>query len=314
MLRILIPGGAGQVGTFLARRFHAQGHEVTVLSRYPRNMQWRTLPWDGESAGAWAHLLDNTDVVINLAGRSVDCRYTRANRAQILRSRLDSTRILGQCIATAKTPPRLWLNASTATIYCHSLDEDQDDIWGELGGDEANAPSTWRFSIDVATQWEDTFFAARTPHTRKVALRSAMTMSPDKGGVFDVLSKLARFGLGGTVGSGNQYVSWIHHRDFTRAVDFLIEREDLEGAVNLSSPNPLPYRDFMKTLRGAWGQSIGLPATEWMLEIAAFFLRTESELVLKSRRVIPTRLLHAGFEFQFSDWQDAAKHLVADAR
>ncbi|MBM3763027.1 MAG: TIGR01777 family protein [Acidobacteria bacterium] len=309
MLRILIPGGSGQVGTILARRFHAQGHEVTVLSRYPQNMQWRTLPWDGESAGVWAHLLDSTDIVINLAGRSVHCRYTESNKAQILRSRLDSTRILGQAIASASNPPRLWLNASTATIYRHSIDQPQDDLTGEIGD-----PGSWGFSIEVATQWEQAFNAAHTPNTRKIALRSAMTMSPDPGGVFSVLSRLVKLGLGGTNGPGKQYVSWVHHRDFTRAIDFLIEHEELSGPINISSPNPLPNAEFMAALRTAWQQSIGLPATKWMLEIGAFLMRTETELILKSRRVVPTRLLNAGFEFLHADWPTAARQLVNDSR
>jgi uncharacterized protein (TIGR01777 family) len=309
MHRILIPGGSGQVGSILARRFHAQGHEVTVLSRYPQNMPWRTLPWDGETAGVWTHLLNATDIVINLAGRSVDCRYTESNRAQILRSRLDSTRIIGEAIAVAATPPKLWLNASTATIYKHSMDRDQDELSGEIGD-----ALPWNFSIDVATKWEEAFFAARTPQTRKVALRSAMTMSPDAGGVFSVLSRLVRLGLGGAAGSGEQFVSWLHHRDFTRAIDFLIDHEELEGAVNLCSPHPLPNREFMAQLREAWQQPFGLPAQAWMVEVGAFFLRTESELILKSRRVVPTRLLEAGFHFQYPNWREAAQQLVADAR
>ncbi|MEO5951025.1 MAG: DUF1731 domain-containing protein, partial [Chloroflexia bacterium] len=170
------------------------------------------------------------------------------------------------------------------------------------------------FSIDVATQWERAVFDSTTPKTRKVALRSAMTMSPDSGGIFDWLSMLVRFGLGGANGTGNQYVTWVHHRDFTRAIDFLIEREDLDGPINICSPNPLPNREFMAALRSAWGQRLGLPATKWMLEIGAFFLRTETELILKSRRVIPTRLLNAGFEFQQPDWSAAAINLVKNMR
>jgi len=271
-------------------------------------MPWRSLPWDGESAGVWTYLLNSTDVVINLAGRSVNCRYTESNRAQILRSRLDATRILGEAISVAKNPPRLWLNASTATIYRHAIDQPQDDLTGEIG-----QPPEWRFSVDVATRWEIAFFNAKTPNTRKVALRSAMTMSPDQGGVFSILSRLVRLGLGGAQGTGEQYVSWLHHRDLTRAIDFLIEGE-LEGPMNLCSPNPLPNREFMAVLRKAWGKPIGLPASSWMLEIGAFILRTETELLLKSRRVIPTRLLNAGFEFQYPEWSAAAEQLARDIR
>jgi uncharacterized protein len=307
-LRFLIPGGTGQVGTLLARRLVALGHEVTVLSRYPRQLPWRCIPWDSESQGSWSLLLNESDVVINLAGRSVNCRYNATNRDQILRSRLDSTRAIGTAIAAAHRPPRLWLNASTATIYRHSVDTPQDDLTGQIGD---RVP--WNFSIEVATQWEQAFNDAPTPHTRKVALRSAMTMSPDAGGVFSVLSNLVRYGLGGTNGPGTQYVSWVHHQDFCRAIEFIIDNESLSGPINICSPQPLPNREFMAALRDAWGQPIGLPATRWMLEIGAFFLRTETELILKSRRVIPTRLINAGFRFDYPDWPTAARHLVESA-
>jgi len=191
------------------------------------------------------------------------------------------------------------------------MDRAMDEATGELGGGEAAVPDTWRFSIDVAKSWERAFFESDTPRTRKVALRSAMTMSPDAGGVFDVLLRLVRFGLGGAAGSGTQFVSWIHDVDFLRAIDFLIGRQDLDGAVNISSPNPLPNRDFMRDLRDEWGAPIGLPATRWMLEAGAFVLRTETELILKSRRVIPGRLLQTGFEFEFPDWPSAASNLVS---
>jgi len=170
-------------------------------------------------------------------------------------------------------------------------------------------PSTWRFSIDVATAWEAALDAADTPRTRKVKLRSAMVMSPDAGGIFATLLGLVRLGLGGTSGNGHQYVSWIHERDFIRAIYFLIEREGIEGSVNLTAPNPLPNKDFMRILRDAWGIPIGLPAMEWMLEIGALFLQTETELILKSRRVVPTRLLQEGFGFTFVDWSKAAQDL-----
>jgi uncharacterized protein len=203
------------------------------------------------------------------------------------------------------------MNASTATIYRHSLDRPMDEQTGEIGGNEPNAPDKWRFSIDVATSWESAFFDAPTPNTRKIALRSAMIMSPDRGGVFDTLLRLVRFGLGGTAASGLQFVSWIHDADFLRSIDYLIARDEIDGAVNIASPNPVPNREFMKALRQAWGAHIGLPAASWMLEIGTIFLRTETELVLKSRRVIPGRLAEAGFQFQFPEWAAAAQNLVA---
>ena len=188
-----------------------------------------------------------------------------------------------------------------------------DEATGELGGNEPGAPDTWNFSIDVAKAWEAAFFATPTPRTRKIAIRSAMTFSPDRGGVFDVFSTLVRRGLGGPQGPGTQFVSWIHEADFARAIDLLIAREDLSGVINLASPNPLPNRDFMRALRDAWGMRIGLPVPSWMLGIGAVFLRTETELVLKSRRVVPGRLLAEGFEFSYPEWPAAARDLVKHA-
>jgi uncharacterized protein (TIGR01777 family) len=186
---------------------------------------------------------------------------------------------------------------------------------GELGGNELiggrrRAPDTWNFSIGVAKDWETAFFQSQTPRTRKVAMRSAITMSPSPGNAFAVLSQLVRMGLGGTQGNGRQFVSWIHESDFARAVEFLIAHEDMDGPINIAAPNPLPNREFMETLRDAWERPNGLPAPSLFIEIGAFFLRTESELVLKSRRVVPGRLLDAGFEFEFPEWPEAAEDLV----
>ncbi len=308
-MKIIIPGGSGQVGTILARHFHAAGHEVVVLSRKPVPAPWRVVTWDGQTLDAWTAELESADAVINLAGRSVNCRYHARNRRAILESRVRSTQLLGQAIARAKCPPRVWLQASTATIYAHRFDGANDEATGILGGMEPNAPDTWRFSIDVATKWEQAFHEAKTPRTRKVAMRSAITMSPDRGGTFDILLTLVRWGLGGRAGSGKQYVSWIHDADFARAVEWLIVHEELEGPVNLAAPNPLPNAEFTRALRQAWGIGWGLPAREWMLEIGAIFMRTETELVLKSRRVVPSRLLASGFAFQFPDWKEAARDL-----
>jgi uncharacterized protein (TIGR01777 family) len=308
-VKVVLPGGSGQVGTLLARAFHQDGHDVVVLSRRPGLAPWRVVAWDGRALGGWAEEFDGAAAVINLAGRSVNCRYTPENRRAILESRVDSTRVVGQAIARAKRPPAVWLQASTATIYAHRFDAPNDETGGLLGGAEPDVPDTWRFSIDVATAWERALDEAPTPHTRKVKLRSAMTMSPDRGGVFDVLLRLVRCGLGGTAGSGRQYVSWIHDQDFVRAVSWLLEHDEVAGPVNLAAPNPVPNAEFMRALRQAWGSSFGLPATAWMLAVGAVFLRTETELVLKSRRVVPGRLLQAGFPFQFPDWPAAAGDL-----
>jgi uncharacterized protein (TIGR01777 family) len=237
-MKVVIPGGSGQVGTLLAREFHARGHEVVVLSRKPADAPWRVTAWDAKTQGDWAAELNGADAVINLAGRVVNCRYNAVNRREILDSRVHSTRAVGQAIARAARPPRVWLQASTATIYAHRYDAANDETTGVLGGSEPDAPETWRFSIDVATSWERALDEAECPHTRKVALRSAMTMSPDRGGVFDVLLGLVRRGLGGTSGDGRQYVSWIHDRDFVRAVVWLIAHEEVAGPVNLAAPNP----------------------------------------------------------------------------
>ena len=213
-------------------------------------------------------------------------------------------------MASLNHAPQLWVNASTATIYRHALDRAMDEIHGELGGSEPGAPDTWNFSIDVAKGWEEAFFRTPTPRTRQVAIRSAMTFSPDSGGVFDVLLALVRRGLGGRQGPGTQFVSWIHEADFIRAIDLLIAREEFTGTVNLASPNPLPNGDFMRALRDAWGIHVGLPPSRWMIEIGTWLMRTESELVLKSRRVVPGRLLAAGFQFHFPEWPAAARDLV----
>ncbi len=307
-MKIVIPGGSGQVGTVLARAFAADGHDVVVLSRNPTSAPWRVVRWDAETPGPWTAELDGADVVINLAGRSVNCRYHARNRQAILESRVRSTRAVGAAIAAAARPPRVWLQASTATIYAHRYDMANDETTGILGGAEPGAPETWRFSIAVAKAWEEATAAAVVPRTRKVLLRSAMTMSPDRGGVFDVLLGLVRWSLGGTNGDGRQYVSWIHDRDFIRSVYWLLDH-DLAGPVNLAAPQPLPNAEFMRTLRAAWGRRIGLPATRWMLELGALVLRTETELVLKSRRVVPGRLLASGFQFEYPGWAEAATDL-----
>lgn len=309
-MKVVIPGGSGQVGTILARHFHRQGHSVTVLSRSQRPAPWQVVRWDAETEGPWTAALEQSDICINLTGRSVNCRYHAENRRQMYDSRIGSTRLLNDVIASLKYPPRLWLNASTATIYRHALDRPMDEETGELGGNEPGAPDTWNFSIKIAKDWEAAFFAGQTPGTRRIAMRSSITLSADKGGVFDVLSRLVRCGLGGPQGSGAQYVSWIHEADFVRAIEWLIAHEALTGPVNICSPNPLRNREFLRALRAAWRQPIGLPAPAWMIEIGTFVMRTESELVLKSRWVIPGKLMDAGFTFTYPDWPAAAQELV----
>ena len=309
--RIILAGGSGFLGRSLAAHLSQSGYEVVILSRSSSgDGPARYAAWDGKTLGAWAKLIDGADAVINLAGRSVNCRYNRANLKEMMDSRVDSTRVMGLAIAQAKSPPRVWLQMSTATIYAHRFDAPNDES-GPMGGDEPGVPSYWKQSIEIAKAWERTQQEAVTPKTRRVALRTAMVMGPARGGVFDVLLSLTRLRLGGAIAGGHQYVSWIHEADFVRAIEFLLNRDDLQGPVNLAAPNPLPQREFMAALRCAWGVRLGLPASKWMLEIGAIFMRTESELVLKSRRVVPGRLLGAGFSFEFPKWPEAASELVA---
>jgi uncharacterized protein len=309
-MKIVIPGGTGQVGAVLAPHFHGAGHHVTVIARHPQPAPWRTVTWNGRDDGPWMLEVDGADVVINLAGRSVNCRYMEANRLQILSSRVESTRAVGRAIAQANHPPGIWMNASTATIYRHALDRPMDEVTGEIGDTGTDYPLAWRFSVEVVKAWEQALFYAPTPKTRRIAMRTAIMMAPRRGGVFSILSNLVRLGLGGPAGPGTQFVSWIHEADLIRAIEFLIGQPTIEGCVNISSPNPLTNRDFMRAIREAYGIPFGLPAARWMLEIAAFFHRTETELLLKSRRVLPTRLVNAGFEFAFPEWPNAARDLA----
>ena len=304
-MRIVIPGGSGHLGSLLARDFHKRGDEVVVLSRNPQPQPWAVEPWSRAA-------FDGADVVINLAGRSVMCRYGEANKAEITNSRVETTRAVGEAIAAAKRPPRVWLQASTATIYAHRYDAPNDECRGILGGNEPDVPPAWHFSIDVATAWERTCDEMETPGTRKVKMRSAIVMSRHRGGPFDILRRLTRLGLGGHVGDGRQWVSWIHERDFVRSVRWLINHDEVEGVVNLAAPYPLPNADFMRAIRSACGMRIGIPGPKPLLEIAAFVHRSETELLLKSRYVVPARLCRAGFPFQFPEWEFAARDLCHD--
>ncbi|NDU73871.1 DUF1731 domain-containing protein [Actinomadura sp. DSM 109109] len=311
-MKIVLPGGTGQIGTVLDRALTAAGHDVVVLTRRP--VRGNEIGWDGETPGPWTAAIDGSDVVVNLAGRSVSCRYTPANLRAMMDSRVRSTRAVGAAIAAAARPPRVWLQMSTATVYAHRFDAPNDEATGVLGGTEPGVPGYWAYSVKIAKEWEEAQRQAATPSTRKVALRSAMVMSPDRAGVFDHLLWLARLGLGGPVAGGAQYVSWIHDQDFVRALEFLIGRDDIDGPVNLASPGPVPQRVLMRDLRAAWGVPVGLPATSWMAELGALALRSDTELLLKSRRVVPGRLLEAGFAFEHPRWREAADDLVHRVR
>jgi uncharacterized protein (TIGR01777 family) len=318
-LRIVLPGGSGQVGRMLARSFQERGHHVTVLTRGPYTAPWPTVHWDGRTLGPWVETLEGADVCIHLSGRSIDCRYTARNRRELHDSRIGPTRLLHEAFACLVNPPRAWMNASTASIYRHSLDMPMDEATGEIGGNDLisrrrHAPEKWNWTVQLAKDWEAAFFDKATPRTRKIALRTSLVFSPARGSVFAVLSNLVRAGLGGKQGNGRQMISWMHEADYARALEFLIEHEEIEGPVNLAAPHPLANREFMVALREAWDVPNGLPAPAALLAIGMFFLRTEPELVLKSRYVVPGRLLDAGFRFEFPTWPAAAADLVRQWR
>lgn len=322
-MKVVIAGGTGQVGGVLRRALHGAGHEVVVLSRHPGVVLEpgiRHVGWDASSLGGWAGEVDGADAVVNLAGRSVSCRYTDAHLRQMMDSRIDSARVVGQAIAAARRPPATWLQMSTATIYADRSDEPgnpaNDEVTGVIGGEERHTPLYWEYNVRIARRWEQVLADADTPATRKVALRTAIVMNPERGGAFDVLLRLARLGLGGPVAGGRQYVSWIHDADLAAAVELLLS-SDLSGPVNLASPYPVTQGELMRGLRRAWGgwaARIGLPATAGMAELGARALRSDTEILLKSRRVLPGRLLDAGFAFQHPTWPEAAADLVARHR
>ena len=302
-MKIIIAGGTGLCGTLLADHFKGRGDDVTILTRRSTPLgAARMVAWDGKTLGEWASELDGADVVINLAGRSVNCRYNAANKAEIFASRIDATRVIGEAIAASANPPRVWLNAASATIYRHAEDRAMDEITGQIG---------LGFSVNVCLGWERTLAVASVPSsTRRVALRSAIVFSHRPGGVWQPYSWLARFGLAGPMAGGRAMTSWIHGEDFCRAVQWIIEHDDLTGPVNLASPNPLTNRDFLAAVRKAVGAQFGIPSTKWMLKIAAFFHRTETELLLKSRWVVPGKLLASGFRFTHPFWPAAARSIA----
>lgn len=288
MTKIILAGGTGTMGLILQKHFADRGFEVVVLTRRPALQQHpkaRMLHWDGRTVGAWAGELDGSDAVINLAGRSVDCRYTAENKALILNSRVDATHVLGEAIAKSGTPPRLWINLSSATVYRHAEDRPMDEFSGELGKD---------FSPQVVLAWEKAFFSHKRDGVRQVAVRCAMVFSRH-GGAFPRFVQLTRLGLGGHHASGQQYVSWVHETDVSGFFQWLMDTSKVEGIINLASPNPLRETELMQHLRKHIKPIVAFNVPKWMLTIGAFFLRTETELVLKSRRVVPTRASQLGY-------------------
>jgi uncharacterized protein len=305
--KIILAGGSGFLGQELAKHFQKAGDEPLILTREPSRggLSGRLVEWDAKTLGSWRAELEGAAAVINLTGKSVNCRYTSTNKEFILNSRVDSTRVIGEAIARCTRPPAVWLNASTATLYRHTYSQK----WAENGATEATPEAKDPFSVEVGLAWERALNEANTPTTRKVPLRMAMVLGLDKNSVFPVLRRLVRFGLGGRMGDGRQFVSWIHVADYCRAIDWIIEHPEMSGPMNLTAPNPVPNAEMMRILRQVCGVPFGLPAARWMLEVGAFFLRTETELIIKSRRVVPGLLSRSGFEFRFPGMREAFEDL-----
>lgn len=291
--KIVLAGGTGFIGTFLEDKFKDLGYEVHIISRQKQHISWE----DHEGIIA---AIDDADLLINLAGKSVDCRYNEKNKQEIMSSRTETTSILGEAIENCSSPPPLWINSSTATIYRHAEDRPMTEEDGEIGSG---------FSVEVAEAWEQAFFSFQLPHTRQVALRIAIVLGPD-GGVMTPFINLARFGLGGVQGPGNQMFSWIHIEDIFGIIMFLKEREDLSGVFNCSSPHPVTNREFMAELRRTMNIKFGLPSPKWLLELGAVVIKTETELILKSRWVIPDRLERAGYPFKYMKIAQALSHIL----
>lgn len=291
--KIVIAGGTGFVGQYLNKKFKAEAYEVILISRNSSHVSWDNISLITEA-------LENAVMLINLAGRSVDCRYNEKNKAEIFDSRIDTTRLLGDAIGSCKNPPSLWINSSTATIYRHAEDRAMTESAGEIGTG---------FSVNVATNWEKTFFSFTLPQTRQVALRMAIVLG-NSGGVIKPLQNLVRFGLGGKQGSGRQMFSWIHIEDLFRIINFVQQHNELSGVLNTAAPNPVTNEIFMQQLRKRMGAWFGLPAPVWLLKAGAVLIKTETELILKSRWVTPERLLAAGFQFQYPGIDTALNQIL----
>ncbi|EDY80563.1 conserved hypothetical protein TIGR01777 [Verrucomicrobiia bacterium DG1235] len=303
MKKIVLAGGSGFLGQVLARHFNEKGWDAVILTRGddPKFAEGRPVQWDGETIGPWTSELNEADVLVNLCGKSVNCRYRRRNREAILQSRIRPTRVLAKSLRELENPPSVWLNASSATIYRHSFDTPMDETDGELGHG---------FSVEICRAWEDAFFEAELPATRRIALRTSMVLGHGNNSVFPILARIARCGMGGKLSHGNQMTSWIHERDFARAIEFAIDDEDIAGPLNLTAPAPVTNSVFMKTLRQSLRIPFGLPHIKPMLEIAAWIMRTETELTLKSRFAIPAKLLSHRFVFNYPFLDEAFENLT----
>ena len=302
--KIIIPGGSGFIGNFMADFFIEKNYDVTVLTRGKARVEngIRYLQWDGKNFGDWTDEFEGAALILNLAGKSVDCRYNEKNKKEITNSRVDATAIVGRAIQNCKHPPAVWMNMSTSTIYEHTVEGKANDEYDGIIGDD--------FSMGVAKAWERTVKEHPTPSTRRIILRTSIVLGK-KGGAIKELSPLVKVGLGGKNGSGRQYISWIYEEDMKRIIYFLLKNKNSKGIYNIVSTTPIRNVLFMKKIRKALGVPFGLPATKWMIEIGTFFMRTESELVLKSRKVVPRKLLEDGFEFQFSDLDEVLKEILS---
>ena len=304
MKKIVLAGGSGFLGKAIVDYFPVDEYEFVILSRSKQqhflNSNCTSIYWDGENVGEWCKALEDAFAVINLSGKSVNCRYTDANKKEILSSRINTTTALGKAIAACKNPPKLWMNAASATIYKYSEDVDMDETVTDYNDD---------FSVSVCLAWERCFNEFELANTRKIALRISLVMDKNEG-VFPRLKKLALFGLGGKQGSGKQMVSWIHSHDFCKALFFLANNNQSNGAYNLCSPHPISNQKLMKIIQRKLNMPIGLPAYKWMLKLGALIIGTETELILKSRRVIPKRLTNEGFRFDNEYFEDAISNLI----
>lgn len=300
-MKIIIAGGNGFLGKVLCNHF-GETNDIIVLSRGRSRIQdgIRYENWDAKHIGAWKSVLEKADVIINMVGRTVDCRYNEKNKREILASRMDSTTVLGKAIRQCQNPPKLWINSASATIYRHAEDREMDEETGEIGSG---------FSVEVCKAWEKCFFDFQLLTTRQVAVRTSIVLGITGGAVKPLLN-LARFGVGGKQGSGNQFFSWIHEEDFARAIEFIIQHENLTGPINIVSPKPVRNKELMQQIRKFVRIPFGLPMPKWMLEFGARIIRTETELILKSRNVIPKKLTDAGFVYNYADLESALKEIT----
>ncbi|UZR94852.1 TIGR01777 family oxidoreductase [Chondrinema litorale] len=286
MRKIVIAGGSGFLGKALVAYFRDKGIETIVLSRKPEASQ---IYWDGKSIGDWVDVLEGSDALINLSGKSVDCRYNQSNRDKILSSRIESTKVLNIAMSQCKNPPKVWLNSSSATIYIHSENEIMTEQNGIIGDD---------FSMNICKRWESEFFNKSIGQVRKVALRTSIVLG-ENGGAFPKMKWLSQLGMGGKQGNGKQYMSWIHIKDFCKAVDFIIQNENMEGEINITSPEPVKNDLFTEGLRRSLNMPIGFSQSRFLLELGSVIIGTETELLLKSRKVYPEKLIENGFVFDY---------------